>query len=165
MQRAVRGFLWQQARYAAIANAVLNGLFFYLSNMRMEKIPLAGALVDTLITCGFVTCLVTWPTSHFTRKAVKAGFPAMEANPLIGVLPVKWPLLFLLLWPAMAVAMGSLVCASYWILGLDSIGFLPMLILKIVSMGVLGGGVAALVAARYLQPHAVGMTDAPAPST
>ncbi len=91
MQRAVRGFLWQQASYAAIANAVLNGLFFYLSNMRMEEIPLAGALVEALITCGFVTCLVTWPTSHFTRKAVKAGFPTMEADSLFGVLPIKWP--------------------------------------------------------------------------
>jgi hypothetical protein len=154
--RAVRHYLCQQAVISGVSNAVLNSLFFYLLHRDMGAIAYGSVFMDTLITCGFVAGLVTWPTSHFTRKAVKAGLPLLEKNRLIDSLPKPWPLLWLVLWLVSAFAMELLLWLSFTACGLNEISFLPMLAVKFVSMGSLGGVLGALVAARYLQPGAFG---------
>ena len=96
--QAARKHLRQQVINSGVSNAILNSLFFYLFNTDMGVITYESVFTDTLITCGFVACLVTWPTSFFTRKAVRAGLPPIERTRLIDRLPKKWPLLWLTLW-------------------------------------------------------------------
>ena len=140
---------------AGVSNAILNGLFFYLLNAETDAIPFASVLVDTLLTCGFVSGLVTWPTTYFTRKAVHAGLPVMERYHWIDCLPRRWPLLWLTLWASSGLFAAFLTWLGFRLCGFSSIAFTPMLIVKCVSLGLLGGVLGALVAARYLQPAAV----------
>ena len=160
---ATRKHLRQQAINSGVSNAILNSLFFYLFHMDMGVITYESVFTDTLITCGFVACLVTWPTAFFTRKAVRAGLPPMEKIPLIDRLPKKWPLLWLALWLLSALVVELLTWLGFKVCGINEIAFLPMLIVKFVSMGLLGGALGALVAARYLQPGAVAMQQAEYP--
>ncbi len=157
---ATRKHLCQQAINSGVSNAILNSLFLYLFNRDMGFIPYESTVADTLITCGFVTCLVTWPTSYFTRRAVRAGLPLIERNRLIDRLPKKWPLLWLALWLLSALVVELLTWLGFQLCGINEISFLPMLIVKFVSMGLLGGALGALVAARYLQTEEIeGKTD------
>jgi len=155
--QAARKHLRQQVINSGVSNAILNSLFFYLFNTDMGVITYESVFTDTLITCGFVACLVTWPTSFFTRKAVRAGLPPIERTRLIDRLPKKWPLLWLTLWLLSALVVELLTWLGFKFCGISEIAFLPMLIVKFVSMGLLGGVLGALVAARYLQPGAVVM--------
>ena len=157
MHQATRKHLRQQAINSGVSNAVLNSLFLYLFHMDMGVVTYESVFADTLITCGFVACLVTWPTAFFTRKAVTAGLPSMERIRLIDSLPAKWPLLWLTLWLLSALVVELLTYLCFKVCGISEIAFLPMLIVKFVSMGLLGGALGALVAARYLQPGAVVM--------
>lgn len=150
-----RKHLRQQATNAGVSNAILNSLFFWLFNRDMGVIACESVFTDTLITCGFVACLVTWPTAFFTRKAVRAGLPPMERIRLIDRLPKKWPLLWLALWLLSAPVVELLTWLGFKACGISEIAFLPMLVVKFASMGLLGGALGALVAARYLQPGAV----------
>ena len=87
--QATRKHLRQQAINSGVSNAILNSLFLYLFHTDMGVITYESVLTDTFITCGFVACLVTWPTAFFTRKAVRAGLPPMERIRLIDRLPKK----------------------------------------------------------------------------
>lgn len=158
--QATRKHLRQQVINSGVSNAILNSLFLYLFHMDMGAIAYGSVFMDTFITCGFVTCLVTWPTSFFTRKAVRAGLPPMERIRLVDRLPKKWPLLWLTLWLLSALVVELLTWLGGKGCGISEIAFLPMLIVKFVSMGLLGGGLGGLVAARYLQPGAVAMQQA-----
>jgi len=155
--RPTRKHLRQQAINSGVSNAILNSLFLYLFHMDMGVIAYESVFTDTLITCGFVACLVTWPTAFFTRKAVRAGLTPMERIRLIDHLPKQWPLLWLTLWLLSALVMELLTWLGFKGCGISEIAFLPMLVVKFVSMGLLGGALGALVAARYLQPGAVAM--------
>jgi hypothetical protein len=155
--QAARKHLRQQVINSGVSNAILNSLFLYLFHTDMGVMTYESVFTDTLITCGFVACLVTWPTAFFTRKAVRAGLPPMERIRLIDRLPKKWPLLWLQLWLFSALVVELLMWLGFRICGISEISFLPMLIVKFVSMGLLGGALGALVAARYLQPGAAAM--------
>jgi len=152
-----RKHLRQQAINSGVSNAILNSLLLYLFHMDMGVIAYESVFMDTFITCGFVACLVTWPTAFFTRKAVRAGLPPMERTRLIDRLPKKWPLLGFTLWLPSALVVELLTWLGFNVCGINEIALLPMLVVKFVSMGLLGGALGALVAARYLQPGAVVM--------
>ncbi len=155
-----RKHLRQQAINSGVSNAVLNSLFFYLIHRDGGAISYESVFTDTLITCGFVACLVTWPTAFFTRKAAEAGLPRLKKNSLIDRLPKPWPFLWLVLWFLSAVVMELLLWLGFKARGVQEISFLPMLVVKFVSMGLLGGLLGALVAARYLQPGMSGTRPA-----
>lgn len=155
MAQATRKYLRQQVINSGVSNAILNSLFFYLFNKDVGAITYESVFTDALITCGFVACLVTWPTSHFTRKAVIAGLVPIQRIRLIDRLPKQWPLLWLVLWLLSALAVELLTWLGFKGYGVSEISFLLMLVVKFVSMGLLGGVLGALVAARYLQPGAV----------
>jgi len=152
--QATRQHLRLQAINSGVSNAVLNSLFFYLLHREGGFIAYESVLIDTFITCGFVACLVTWPTAFFTRKAIKAGLPTLGKNRVVDSLPKPWPLLCLVLWLMSALATGLLLWLGFRMFGMSGISFLPMLAVKFISMGLLGGALGALVAARYLQPGA-----------
>jgi len=160
MTPTTRSYLRKQVIISGVSNAILNSLFFYLSNAEMGVITYEKVFSDTLITCGFVACLVTWPTYFFTRKEVRAGLPTLTRNRLIDFLPKRWPLLWLTLWLFSALVVEILTFLGFLLFGINEIALLPMLIIKFLSMGLLGGSLAALVAARYLQPGAVGVAKA-----
>ena len=160
MTPTTRSYLRKQVIISGVSNAILNSLFFYLFNAGIDVIPAEKIFTDTFITCGFVAGLVTWPTSFFTRREVSAGLPPLIRNSLIDRLPKRWPLLWLTLWLLSVFVVGLLTLLGFQLFGIGEIAFLPMLIVKFVSMGLLGGALAALVATRYLQPGAVGVLQA-----
>lgn len=139
---------------SGISNALLNAFFTWLMNREMAFTPGAAVAVDTLFTTGFVSCLVTFPTAYFTRKAVKAGLPLAEKeNEFVNRFPRKPVRLWLTVWLAFLSLFEILLFLALRMDVLEGIDFLPLLIGKFFVYGLMGGGVGAFVALRQLQPE------------
>ncbi len=139
---------------SGISNALLNAFFTWLMNREMAFTPGAAVAVDTLFTTGFVSCLVTFPTAYFTRKAVKAGLPLVEKeNEFVNRFPRKPVRLWLTVWLAFLSLFEILLFLALRMDVLEGIDFLPLVIGKFFVYGLMGGGVGAFVALRQLQPE------------
>jgi hypothetical protein len=146
--------IWTQILASGLSNAILNALFTWLTNRQMVFTPYSGAAVDTFFTTGFVSCLVTLPTAHFTHRAIAAGLPQIEEeNKLVNSLPRRSVPLWLAIWLFFFVLFELLLFLVLKAAGLEGIGFLPLIIGKFFVYGLMGGFLGAFVAFRCLQPE------------
>ena len=138
---------------SGLSNAVLNAFFTWITNREMAFTPVSSVAVDTFITTGFVSGLVTFPTAYFTRKAIQAGLPFSEkANRLVNRLPRKPGLLWLSLWLLFLALFEIPLLLAGKTTGLQGFDFLPLVAAKFLVYGCMGGSVGPLVAFRQLQP-------------
>jgi len=143
-----------QVLASGISNAILNACFTWLVNRQMAFTPGSAVAVDTFITTGFVSCLVTFPTAYFTHKATQAGLPLMEKeNKFVNSLPRNSVRLWLLMWLFFLALFEMLLFLVLKLATLEGIEFLPLVIGKFFAYGLMGGFLGAFVAFRQLQPE------------
>ena len=139
---------------SGISNALLNAFFTWVMNGKTAFIPGSSIAVDTFLTTGFVSCLVTFPTAHFTRKAIKAGLPLAEKETsFVNRLPRKSVPLWLILWLAFLVLFEVLLFLLLKAGSLDRLPLLPLAIAKFLAYGLMGGFLGGFIAFRQLQPE------------
>ncbi len=156
MAQPVERFIRRTGVTAGIFNLVLNPLFSWLSNMEMPDVPLAGAAVDTAITCFIMSLLVTLFVSADTRRVLKTGtleitgrFP-QAGSPLRRLPGQPWKL-GLVFGLAAAVLVTPCLIGAFALFGVALFSFSAFALLKAVYTPLVSYAVARWVILRQLE--------------
>jgi hypothetical protein len=155
MAQSVQSFLRKTCVTTGIFNLVLNPFFAWLSNLSMEDVPLAGAAVDTAITCLAMAFLISLFISAETRRALTAGSLATEdqnpriAGPLHRLPGRPWQL-GLVLGLAAALVVTPWLMGLFSLFGVSSFSFFAFVLLKAVYTPLAAYALARLVILRRL---------------
>lgn len=154
MQKSTEKHIKQQIINSGISNGIFNVLCLWVFNRDMPFMMYSDIAMDTFFTTGFISCLVTFPTAYFTRKAIAAGLPPCELEShIIGLLPEKITRLWLMLWIASALFLEVVFFIYFSASKISGINFISMVMLKFIYCSIMGAFLGGLVAYRYCQAN------------
>ncbi|MEA4849537.1 MAG: hypothetical protein VB106_20090 [Clostridiaceae bacterium] len=148
MNEELRNYLRIEIIVAAAFNFFISGMVTGLIYHKADHIPTDTASIAVDL---FITCLLTFTiTAFFCRRSLKAAKTA-DILPLAGMWTrrlsrlFRRPLLFgILLGPAAAVILFALIAPIFALLHINALPFYPYVLLKSLSVMLLGGGVTLL---------------------
>ena len=152
MDPFIRTFTASQMRGAAMGSAVCSPLVSFLTNLRCRGVTFEQAVTDGILTTLCIVCIVAWGSSFVFRVGLRKNpWFRLEDHPLGdsgGIIMELLPRSFTGIGLVFALSGGAL-CALllylvYTIAGIETLGFGPFIIFKLIFPAIFGS-----VTARY----------------
>jgi hypothetical protein len=140
MSESIESYIRSAGLGAAVPNMVINPAIAWLTNRRMEAVPLIGSgsvVMDTAITCVLMTLIVALFTASATRRGIETGHVIGSAGlprswGLLSRLPQQGWALGLTLGVGFACTVAPLTFGLFSLLGVASLPFAGFAVFKAV---------------------------------
>lgn len=151
----LKTYVRRQGTMTAIINAVVNMAVTWLTNRKMESLPLSGIVTDTAITSIVMALLMTLFAASGARRELRAARLAVpkdapDAKDVLALLPQTPWALGMVFGVGIAVVLVSLTLATSRLLGVREVSFVRFAMMKAAYTGLLGFGVTRWVILRQI---------------